>query len=118
MIHLVVKPYDHALDYAAYCQRLFGDERCLVMLEKKGGDHLHIQGECDLTEKEITVIQKEMIAEHYSRRHEPTARPVKKRAKPADETGFQYMCKEFESSVVIYKQGFTERSSQRKRGSC
>eukprot|EP00960_Hanusia_phi_P064277 765750-Hanusia_phi.AAC.2 len=55
LAHLVVKPYDPSMDYQAMCAELFGDNKCLVMLEKKGGDHCHVQG----------YLQKELSAEAW-----------------------------------------------------
>lgn len=108
MLHLVVKPYDPSIDYAYYCRQLFGDNRCLVMMEKKGGDHCHVQGECVLTEDGVKAIQQEMIAKHYRKKQDLTSRPIKKRSREADDLGFQYMAKELPDSVVVYKQGFTD----------
>jgi len=78
------------------------------MLEKKGGDHLHVQGEPIVGEKAFEKIQKDMTAEHYRRRQDSNARPVKRRKTVADEQGFQYMSKELPTSVVVYKQGITD----------
>lgn len=107
--HLVVKPYDPSLDYIDFSKKAFGANRCLLMLEKKGGDHLHIQGMTDLSVKDFTHLQTELLTSvHYRKKEDAKTHPVKKRKREADEIGFQYMCKELESSVVIFKQGFTD----------
>lgn len=108
MLHFVVKPYDPSMNYEHFCTKLFGTNRCLAMLEKKGGDHLHIQGEPALHEDHVDYVLKEMAAVHYRRKLEPTCRPVKRRRAVADEIGFQYMAKEYDTSIVIYKQRFTD----------
>lgn len=109
MVHLVVKPYDPSLDYEGFAKQAFGDQPCLFMLEKKGGDHLHIQGMTALSDETFRKLQSnELTLKHYRRRQEPDCHPVKRRRKEADENGFQYMCKELDSSVVVYKQGFTD----------
>lgn len=108
MLHFVVKPYDPSMNYEHFCTKLFGTNRCLAMLEKKGGDHLHIQGEPVLHEDHVDYVLKEMAAVHYRRKLEPTCRPVKRRRAVADEIGFQYMAKELDSSIVIYKQGISD----------
>lgn len=79
------------------------------MLEKKGGDHLHIQGFSDYDEVTFNNFQSAMLTnQHYRKVQDKKSHPVKKRKREADETGFQYMCKELDSSVVIYKQGLTD----------
>jgi hypothetical protein len=109
MVHLVVKPYDPSLDYEGFAKQAFGDKPCLLMLEKKGGDHLHIQGMTDLSEEAFRKLQSnELTLKHYRKREDPGCHPVKKRRQEADENGFQYMCKELDTSVVVYKQVFTD----------
>lgn len=114
LAHLVVKPYDPGMDYATVCQTLFGENRCLVMLEKKGGDHCHIQGELkqEMSEDQWKVYIGNLAAEHYRRKQDPKSRPVKRRKTEADEVGFQYMAKELPTSVVVYKQGFSDEDLQ------
>lgn len=112
MLHFTVKPYDPSLDYKRYCQRLYGDNKCLAMLEEKGGHHLHVQGEPVVDTKGWEQIQREMINEHYIKKTHPRKNPVKKRTREADDTGFQYMAKELPTSVVIYKQQFTDEDLQ------
>lgn len=107
-VHVVVKPYDHALDYKKFCIDVFGDNKCLVMMEVKGGDHLHIQGEPCVSAPTFRKYQKEIGAQHYRKLLGVKCHPVKKRKLDADEKGFQYMSKELPSSVVIYKQGITD----------
>lgn len=112
MLHLVVKPYDPSLNYEDYCKQLFGENKCLAMLEKKGGDHLHIQGVLNVDEFDFKKIQTSMITTHYRKKVDPTCHPVKKRKRGADDVGFQYMAKELPTSVVIYKQGFSDQDLQ------
>jgi len=107
--HLVVKPYDPSLDYEAFCKKAFEDNTCLAMLEKKGGDHLHIQGFSTLDEVAFNLLQSTMLTNlHYRKSQDKNSHPVKKRKREADNVGFQYMCKELDSSVVVYKQGLTD----------
>lgn len=111
--HLVVKPYDPSLDYVNFAKKVFGANRCLLMLEKKGGDHLHIQGETELSVKDFNDFQTDLLTNvHYRKKEDAKTHPVKKRKREADEIGFQYMCKELLSSVVIYKQGFSDEDLQ------
>ncbi|EKX31777.1 hypothetical protein GUITHDRAFT_149083 [Guillardia theta CCMP2712] len=114
LAHLIVKPYDPSMDYASVCNDLFGDNKCLVMLEKKGGDHCHIQGELKApkTEEQWRNYIGDLAMEHYRRKQDPKSRPVKRRKLEADEVGFQYMAKELPTSVVIYKQGFSDEDLQ------
>jgi len=117
LVHLVVKPYDPSLDYAGFAQKAFGTNRCLFMLEKKGGDHLHIQGETALSPEAFAKLQSsELTVLHYRKKQDSTSHPVKKRKREADDVGFQYMCKELDSSVVIFKQGFTDEDLQALHG--
>lgn len=110
LVHLVVKPYDPSLDYVAFAKKAFGSNNCLFMLEKKGGDHLHIQGETSLSDEAFAKLQSsELTMLHYRKKQDRSSHPVKKRKLTADDTGFQYMCKELDSSVVVYKQGFTQQ---------
>lgn len=106
--HLVVKPYDPSLDYAEFCRDTFGNNKCLVMLEKKGGDHLHIQGELAVTETEYTRLRDRLTSKHYRKIQDAKSHPVKRRRVAADDTGFQYMAKELPTSVVVYKQLITD----------
>lgn len=110
LAHLVVKPYDPSMDYEGICKLLFGENRCLVMMEKKGGDHCHIQGEMleDYTDEQWRQTIAHLALMHYRRKQDPKSRPVKRRKTEATEEGFQYMAKELPSSVVIYKQGFSD----------
>lgn len=109
LVHLVVQPYDPSLDYVFFATRVFSTNRCLFMLEKKGGDHLHIQGETSLSDKEFAKLQSEMLTEvHYRKKMDKKSHPVKKRKREADVLGFQYMCKELDTSVVVFKQGFSD----------
>lgn len=109
-VHLVVKPYDPSMDYEAICKRLFKSNKCLVMMEKKGGDHCHIQGmmETDMSNEQWRNEIAALAAMHYRRKQDPSSRPVKRRKTEADEVGFQYMAKELPSSVVVFKQGFED----------
>lgn len=108
LLHFVVKPYDPSLDYEKLCKELFDNNKCLAMLESKGGDHLHIQGELAVTEKVYKRVIKEFTLLHYRKKTDPTCHPVKIRARPADEVGFQYMAKEGPQAIVIYKQQITD----------
>lgn len=53
-----------------------------------------------------------MTLVHYSKKQDATSHPIKKRKREADKVCFQYMCKELDSSVVIFKQGFTDEDLQ------
>nr|UOF78298.1 putative replicase [Cressdnaviricota sp.] len=107
-IHLTVNPYDPSLDYVKLCKDLFGENKCLVMLESKNRDHLHIQGLPAVTDKVIKRTLKEFALLHYRKKQDPKTHPVKARAEAADEKGFQYMSKDGPDAVVIYKQVFTD----------
>lgn len=108
MYHFTVKPFDPKLDYKLLCEKIFGGNRCLCMMEKKGGDHLHVQGELAIPEEEADSIRSKWGLDHYRKKLGDQCHPCKKRQRGADEVGFQYMCKELESSLVVYKQGFTD----------
>lgn len=115
MLHLVIKPHDGNYPIEEVCKSLFGENKCLVMMEKKGGDHCHVQGVLsrDISDHEWkTKISPELNALHYRRKIEPKSNPVKKRKLAADETGFQYMSKELPSSIVLYKQGISDDELQ------
>ena len=94
------------------CEEIFGDKKCLCMMEKKGGDHLHVQGETHLDDKVLDAYLKQVANLHYRRKQDPSSRPIKRRKTVADDKGFQYMSKELPNSVVIYKQGFTDEDLQ------
>lgn len=111
MLHLTIKPHDGNYPIEEVCKKLYGENKCLAMLEKKGGDHCHVQG---VPIREFSPyewkekISPELNALHYRRKLEPGSKPVKKRNREADDLGFQYMSKELPSSIVLYKQGFTD----------
>lgn len=113
MLHFVVNPYDPSLKYDEICEALFGDGKCLVMLERKnGGDHAHVQGELK-PGANFAEVQRKMIDAHYKtqmaeKSGKNAPRPVKKRKREADEQGFQYMCKEYDVDRVVYQQGFED----------
>lgn len=111
MFHMIVKPHDSGFPYVRVCKELFGDNRCLVMKESKGGEHCHIQGEMDELPSKYHWERK--LCPAYSKMHpktkeEPGCHPVKRRKREADEQGFMYMAKELPDSVVLYKQGITD----------
>lgn len=112
MYHLVVKPYDPSLDYVDFCRKAFGENKCLAMLEKKGGDHLHIQGIPAVGNGVLGDLKEGLTMNHYRKKAGDACHPVKKRKREADDMGFQYMAKELPSSVVVYKQGFTDEDLQ------
>lgn len=118
-VHFVVKPYDPSIDYESICKALFCTNRCLAMMEKKGGDHLHVQGECSLPDKEIDIyLKNNVIVKHYRtiqaiEAGDPSLpRPCKRVRKEVTEKGFQYMSKDVPQSVLVYKQVFTDDDIQ------
>lgn len=114
LMHFTIKPFDSSLDYEHICKSLFGDNRCLVIVEKKGGEHAHVQGvlEQELSDWDWRQVCKNISNQHYKRKSNPNCAPVKKRRVEADDSGFQYMCKELPTSTVIYKQGFSDEDLQ------
>lgn len=108
MIHFTCKPFDAALDWPQICSHLFGMNKCLVMVERKGGEHGHIQGEEILPQTECDKYIRSLNGLHYLKKLDPNRRPVKRRKLEATEEGFQYMSKELPTSAVVYKQGFTD----------
>ena len=67
MLHLVYNPYDPRVDYEDLCKRLFGENKCLVMLEATPKDHCHIQGELkeEMSEFAIRNLVEKLSKEHY-----------------------------------------------------
>ena len=118
--HLVVNPYDPSLDYVEFAKQAFGGNRALFMLESKQKPHLHIQGELSCTLKYFTMLKEVLLTKkHYKfvaweaetdpkKKKDLACHPCKKRKREADEIGFQYMCKDLDSSMVVFKQGFTD----------
>lgn len=107
LVHFTDNHYDHSLDWPGLCKKLFGDNQCLCMMEVKGHDHLHVQGELAIDERDYARELKVFSLGHYRKKQDPKSHPIK-RAGNCDEKGFQYMSKELPSSVVVYKQGFSD----------
>jgi len=118
MLHFTVNPYDPNFDYQDICKYLFGENKCLVMLEppNKGSHHVHIQGEFKKVFSKNAVDQylTDLAKKHYMRQHKPNCKPVTQKRADADELGFQYMCKYWKTDgKVLYKQVFTDEDLER-----
>jgi len=99
--------YDPSWDYPAIARQLFGANKCLVVAEKLATNaHVHFQGYTDWNDREFEKAMTNLAATHYSKKVNPSSRPVKRAKRTVDETGFQYLCKE--DRPPLYQQGFTE----------
>lgn len=109
----VVKPHDPNLDTSSICKRLFGDSKCLVVLEMKTkadkkNPHTHWHGYSSLKEDAFNDLREELITKHhYLRKLEPKCRPCRKKKGEASELGFQYIMKH-DTSSVLYSQGLSD----------
>lgn len=116
--HAVMRRYDSTLDYEGFAKFVCGEHPCLIMMETKGGEHVHFQGMSDLSKAALKKFAKEWGNNHVlkkRKREDPNHKddknfhPVCFKWEDIDWTGFQYCCKEYsKDSVVVYKQGFTE----------
>lgn len=125
MLHFKV-PYDGKLCWGDWAQKLFDPppSRALVMAEhlNRATGHIHMQGTSSKSDRQIKRWREDLTHEHclfkefkrqqdnpdykdYGRKRCRLIQTVDKR-KPCNETGFQYMCKEFHAP--IYQQGFTK----------
>lgn len=114
LTHFTVNPHDETLNYQEICQALFGESKCLAVLEhtkKKGiGPHVHVQGETDLSDRTMSEKISELISQkHYKRKHpgHENARVCYRVKREVTDTGFQYMVKD-DKSNILYQQGFTD----------
>lgn len=116
MLHFIVNPYDPNFDYQDICKCLFGENKCLVMLEQNPKDHCHVQGELKegWSKNALEEKFKQLNADHFKRKLEPKCRAVRRVQKDAEELGFQYMCKYYKvDSKILYKQVFTDEDIER-----
>lgn len=105
--------YDPSLDYEKICRELFGENRYLCVAEKMNiNAHVHFQGETNLTEREYDDKFTLLVQDHYLKKSNPKARPVRHvRSGDVDELGYQYMCKENPPNVLA-KNRFDEEEIQ------
>jgi hypothetical protein len=98
--------YDPHLNYPYMCKKLYGDNKYLCVAEKMSVNaHVHFQGVTNLTTREYDDLFTELTCEHYLKRDNKKARPVRHvRAGDVDELGFQYMCKENPPNILARNQ--------------
>ena len=106
LVHFVVNPHCPNIDYEKLATDIFGNQRCLIMLEKKPGWHVHVQGEL-LDGYDIDSYLTKLAAAHSKRKIDPNCRPVKKRKRPVDEVGYAYLTKH-DDSELLYSNGFDD----------
>lgn len=116
--------YDPTWDYAKKAKSIFGENKCLVQLEKLGSNsHVHFQGLTSLSERAIEDHINALSNEHFSvitfkkefeKWSEIEGNPLKKPSRPrpvkmarrsVDDKGFQYLMKE--GTMPMHSQHFT-----------
>ena len=88
---------------------LFGENRCLFVLEKKPGYHVHVHGEPRADGPEITKYLKDLAQTHSKREIDPKCLPIKRKHEGVDEKGFQYICKFLGTEMdILFNNGFSD----------
>lgn len=125
LLHFKV-PYDGKIEWSEWARKLFdgAPAKILVMAEhlNKATGHVHMQGVSSKTDRQVKRWREDFTHEHclykefqrqqdnpdykdYGRKRCRLIQTVDKR-RPCNETGFQYMCKEFHPP--LFSQGFTK----------
>lgn len=116
--------YDPSWDYAKRAKSVFGENKCIVQLEKLGANaHVHFQGMTSLTERMMEDHLNALSNDHYAvvefkkayekwlevednpLKKPSRPRPVKMARRSVDDKGFQYLMKE--GTMPMYQQHFT-----------
>lgn len=98
--------YDPTWDYESICKDFFRENKCMAMAEKMmTNSHVHFQGETDMTPVEFEKALTKLAATHYSKKTNPSGRPLKRAKREVDDVGYQYLSKE--GKAPIYCQGFS-----------
>lgn len=116
--------YDPSWDYRAKTKEIFGENKCLVQIEKLDSNtHVHFQGMTSLTDRMLEDRINALSNDHYAVKEykkafeewaaiegnklkKPTRpRPVKMARRDVDDKGFQYLMKE--GHMPLYQQHFT-----------
>lgn len=125
MLHFKI-PYCSSVCWGEWARKFYdpAPARVLVMAEhlNKATAHVHMQGTSSKSDRQIKRLREDLTHEHslykefkrqkdnpdykdYGRKRCRLIQTVDKR-RPCNETGFQYVCKEFHPP--LYQQGFTK----------